>query len=73
MWDIKCLASSIHDDNTYMYYLNHVGYKVLGWKVGTVNEQNEYYLNHVGYKAAAEAYYGGSLERYYLNHVGYKG
>ena len=54
-----------------MYYLNHVGYKVIAFNASS-SDDTPYYLNHVGYKASSLYVAISSLAKYYLNHVGYK-
>jgi len=71
MWDIKFTKSTRSKPGWWLYYLNHVGYKV---KEGeeTKLQRKQYYLNHVGYKVDFLYFLLFPAMQYYLNHVGYK-
>ena len=54
MWDIKQQGQAKCERLKNLYYLNHVGYKVIEGEIVSLRLDLRYYLNHVGYKESAK-------------------
>ena len=57
MWDIKEFEKFYYNVPITLYYLNHVGYKVLRSLTIFIEMIISYYLNHVGYKGSSSYAY----------------